>query len=309
MKKKHNLKAHIYAKLEYYNPNQSAKDRIAVSMIEEAEKSGKLKPGDIIVEMTSGNTGIGLAAVAASKGYKSQIYIQGGVSEERFKSIRAFGAEAIKFEDEPHIQDALKKNMDFNAATEVLRLEYFEKHDELCYVRQVANPENPGVHEKTTGPEIWDDTDGKVDLLVATVGTGGTITGTGRYLKLQNPDIKVVAVEPSKESVKTDDNPDAKEITGVHRFVGIREEDKSVILDEELLDETIDVRTEESYEAARELARIEGILVGTSSGTAVYAARKLAERPENEGKNIVVILPDSGLRYLSTDLFEDTESR
>ena len=301
----HNLKAHIYAKLEYFNPNQSVKDRIAAAMIDEAEKSGKIKPGDTIVEMTSGNTGIGVAAFAASKGYKSRIYIQSEVSEERFKSIKAFGGETIKFEDEPHIKAALEENNDFFSAIESFRHEVLDKEENVHYVRQAANPENPGIHERTTGPEIWEDTDGNVDLFVASVGTGGTVTGTGRFLKSKKPEIKVVGVEPAVESVKNDEHPDAVEITGIHRFVGIREKEKPEVLDETVIDEVIDVQTDVSNKTVRELAKTEGILVGTSSGTAVYAATQLALRPENEGKNIVVILPDSGLRYFSTDLFDE----
>ena len=301
----HNLKAHIYAKLEYYNPNQSIKDRIAAAMIDEAEESGKIKPGDTVVEMTSGNTGIGVAAFAAVKGYKSRIYIQNDVSEERFKSIKAFGGEAIKFEDEPHIKAALEESNDFFAAIEKFRFEVLDKEENVHYLRQSANSENPGIHERTTGPEIWDDTDGNVDVFVASVGTGGTVTGTGRFLKSKNSEIKVVAVEPAIESVKNEEHPDAVEITGVHRFVGICEKDKPDVLDEAIVDEVIDIQTDDSVKTVRELAKTEGILVGTSSGSAVYAASKLAQRPEFEGKNIVVILPDSGLRYLSRDLFDE----
>lgn len=304
--KKHNLEARILVKLEYYNPNQSVKDRIAYAMIDDAEKKGLLKPGYTVVETTSGNTGIGLAAIAAAKGYKFRVYIQDNVSEERFKVIKAFGGQAIKLSDEPVIAKTLAEtNGDFVAAIKTLREEVLSKEENIYFVDQTANPANPGIHEATTGPEIWEDTDGKVDILVANVGTGGTVSGTGKYLKSKNPDIKVVAIQPGPNSIPSDSNPEPEEITGVHKFEGIPNERIPSTMDLGIYDEKAEVETLEAYAAAREIAKTDGILVGTSSGAAIHAATVLAKRPENKGKTIVAILPDTGLRYLSTKLFEE----
>ncbi len=304
--KKHNLEARILVKLEYYNPNQSVKDRIAYAMIDDAEKKGLLKPGYTVVETTSGNTGIGLAAIAAAKGYKFRVYIQDNVSEERFKVIKAFGGQAIKLSDEPAIAKTLAEtNGDFVAAIKTLREEVLSKEENIYFVDQTANPANPGIHESTTGPEIWEDTDGKVDILVANVGTGGTVSGTGKYLKSKNPDIKVVAIQPGPNSIPSDSNPEPEEITGVHKFEGIPNERIPSTMDLGIYDEKAEVETLEAYAAAREIAKTDGILVGTSSGAAIHAATILAKRPENKGKTIVAVLPDTGLRYLSTKLFEE----
>lgn len=304
--KKHALKAKILVKLEYFNPNQSVKDRIAAAMIEDAEKKGLLKPGYTVVETTSGNTGIGLAAIAASKGYKFRVYIQDQVSEERFKAIRAFGGETIKLSEEPAIAKVLQETGgDFIAAIKALKEEVLSKEKDIFFVDQTSNPANPGIHEKTTGPEIWEDTDGKVDILVANVGTGGTVSGTGRYLKSQNPDIKVVAIQPGPGSLPSEKNPEPEEITGVHPFEGVPAEWVPSTMDRTVYDEKFEVETIEAFRAAREAAKTDGILVGTSSGAAIYAALKVAQRPENEGKTIVAVLPDTGLRYLSTNLFNE----
>lgn len=301
---KHGLEARILVKLEYYNPNQSIKDRIALAMVEDAEQKGLLKPGYTIVETTSGNTGIGLAAIAAAKGYKFRVYIQDNVSEERFKVIKAFGGETIKLSEEPAIAKVLAAtNNDFVAAIKALEEEVLSKEKDIYFVNQVGNPANPEIHRKTTGPEIWEDTDGQVDILVANVGTGGTVTGTGKYLKSRNPDIKVVAIQPGPGSLPSETNPAPEEITGVHAFEGVPEERVPPVLDKSVYDERFDVETLEAFEAAREVARTDGILVGTSSGAAIYAATQLAKRPENKGKTIVAVLPDTGLRYLSTNLF------
>lgn len=303
--KKHNLQAKLLVKLEYFNPNQSVKDRIAYAMVEDAEKKGLLKPGYTIVETTSGNTGIGLAAIAAAKGYKFRVYIQDNVSEERFKVIRAFGGETIKFSEVPEISKTLEEtDGDFVAAIKVLE-GILAKEKDIFFVNQVANPANPAIHEATTGPEIWEDTEGKVDIFVGNVGTGGTVSGTGRYLKSKNPDVKVVAIQPGPGSLPSDDNPEPEEITGVHPFEGIPKERVPETFDATVYDEKFEVETYQAYEAAREAAKSDGILIGTSSGAAIYAATQIAKRPENKGKTIVALLPDTGLRYLSTNLFEE----
>lgn len=303
--KKHGLKAKILVKLEYYNPNQSVKDRIAYAMIEDAEKRGVLKTGYTIVETTSGNTGIGLAAIAAAKGYKFRVYIQDQVSEERFKVIKAFGGETIKLSEEPAIAKVLKETGgDFVAAIKALREEVLSKEKNIYFVDQVTNPANPAIHEATTGPEIWEDTDGNVDIFVASVGTGGTVSGVGRYLKSKKSDIKIVAIQPGPKSIPSDENPEPEEITGVHPFEGVPLERVPSTMDVSIYDEKIEVETYQAYEAAREVAKTDGILVGTSSGAAIYVATVIAKRLENEGKTIVVVLPDTGLRYLSTNLFQ-----
>ena len=304
--RKENLQAKILVKLEYFNPNQSVKDRIALSMIEDAEKRGVLKPGYTIIETTSGNTGIGIAAIAAAKGYKFRVYIQDNVSQERFQVIRAFGGEPIKLSTVPVIAEVLEEtNGDFVAAIGALRERVLAKEENIFFVDQTANPANPGVHEATTGPEIWNDTDGNVDILVANVGTGGTVSGTGKFLKSKNPDIKVVAIQPGPNSIPSEANPEPEEITGVHPFEGVPAERVPSTMDLNVYDEKVEVETIEAFRAAREVAKSDGILIGTSSGAAIHAATRLAERPENEGKTIVAILPDTGLRYLSTNLFNE----
>ena len=306
LEKKLGLEAKVIVKLEYYNPNQSVKDRIALAMIEEAEKSGKLKPGFTVVETTSGNTGIGLAAIAAAKGYKFRVYIQDQVSEERFKVIHAFGGETIKLSEDPTIAKVLgETGGDFVAAIKALKEQVLDKEENIFFVDQCSNPANPGIHEKTTGPEIWNDTDGNVDILVANVGTGGTVSGTGKYLKSKNPDLKVVAIQPGPDSLPSEANPAPEEITGVHPFDGIPAERIPSTMNLNIYDEKFEVETIDAYKAARAAAKSDGILVGTSSGAAIHAAVQLAKRPENKGKTIVAVLPDTGLRYLSTNLFNE----
>ncbi len=304
--KHHDLGAAIIGKLEYFNPNQSVKDRIALSMIEDAEKSGRLKPGDTVVETTSGNTGIGLAAIAAAKGYPFRVYIQDQVSQERFQVIHAFGGTTIKLGDEPVIAKTLQDTGgDFIAAIKALKEDVLSKEDHICFVDQCSNPANPAVHKRTTGPEIWEDTDGEVDILVACVGTGGTVSGTGAYLKEKNPNVKVVAVQPGPNSLPSPGKPvPDEEITGVHPFEGVPENLIPSTLDRNIYDEWIAVEALDAFEAARDAALKDGILIGASSGAALFAAKQLAERPENKGKKIVVIFPDTGLRYLSTNLFK-----
>ena len=304
--KKHGLQAKILVKLEYYNPNQSVKDRIALAMIENAEKKGLLKPGYTIVETTSGNTGIGLAAIAATKGYRFRVYIQDQVSQERYQGIHAFGGETIKLSEEPAIAKVLEETGgDFVAAIKALREEVLSKEKDIFFVDQVSNPANPAIHEATTGPEIWEDTEGKVDIFVANVGTGGTVSGTGRYLKSKNPGIQIIAIQPGENSLPSEENPEPEEITGVHPFEGIPVERVPQTMDLQIYDEKFEVETIEAYRAAREVAKTDGILIGTSSGAAIHAATQLAKRPENEGKTIVAVLPDTGLRYLSTNLFNE----
>lgn len=302
---RNNLDAAIYAKLEYFSPTNSVKDRIALAMIEDAEKSGALKPGDVVIETTSGNTGNGVAAIAAVKGYKVRIYMQDGVSEERTKAVKAYGAEIIKFTDIPELKKVLEEtNNDFVAFIKELRILLEKEGKKYVFINQIANPENPNAHYRTTGPEIWRDTEGDVDILVVCVGTGGTVSGAGKYLKEKNPNIKIVAVQPGPNSIPDPENPHPKEITGVHPFINVPESRIPDTFDRNIYDEAFEVETPQAYETAREVAKSDGILVGTSSGAALYAATQLAKRPENKGKKIVAVFADTGLKYLSTDLFE-----
>lgn len=298
------LQAKVLVKLESFNPNQSSKDRIALQIIEDAERAGKLKPGQTIVETTSGNTGIGLAGIAAAKGYKFRAYLQDQVSEERFKVIEALGGETIRYSTLPEVKKVLEEeNGDFVAALRALK-EVLRDDKTIFYADQCYNISNSDAHKLTTGPEIWEDTDGKVDIVVISVGTGGTITGVGSYLKEKNPNIKIIAVEPGPNSRPSDDNPHPEEITGAHAFTIVEPEFIPDTLDQSVIDEIAEVETTEAYVAARAFAREEGLLVGTSSGAALHYAKKIAKQPENRGKNIVVIATDTGLRYLSTNLYK-----
>lgn len=283
-----NLHAKLFAKLEYFNPAGSTKDRAALSMVDEAEKCGKLKKGSVIIEPTSGNTGIGLALVAAARGYRLIIVMPDSMSVERRKLIAAYGAELVLTDGALGMSGAIAK------AEELAR----EIPDSFI-PDQFANPANALAHKLTTGPEIYDDLDGKVDIFVAGVGTGGTITGVGEFLKSKNPDIKVVAVEPKDSPVLSGGK------AGAHGLQGIGANFVPSLLNTEIYDEIITVSTDEAYEMSRLIGKKEGVLVGISSGAAAYAAVSLARRPENMGKNIVVLLPDTGDRYLSTDLFAE----
>ncbi|MBS5661036.1 MAG: cysteine synthase A [Clostridiales bacterium] len=286
--KKNGLEATILAKLEYFNPAGSVKDRIAKAMIEEAEASGKLKPGATLIEPTSGNTGIGLAAIAAAKGYKIIITMPETMSVERRNLMKAYGAELVLTEGAKGMKGAIAK------------AEELAQTIPGAYIPgQFVNPANPQAHRSTTGPEIWEDTDGQVDIFVAGVGTGGTITGVGEYLKGKNPGVKIVAVEPSASPVLS------QGVAGAHKIQGIGAGFVPDTLNTGVYDEIIPVENEAAFEAGRAIARAEGILVGISSGAALWAATELAKRPENKGKTIVVLLPDTGDRYLSTPLFSE----
>lgn len=281
------LKAHVFAKLEYLNPAGSAKDRVGLSMINDAEKRGVLKKGSVIIEPTSGNTGIGLAAVAATRGYRTIIVMPDNMSKERITLMKAYGAELVLTDGSLGMSGAIERAQ-----------ELAESIENSFIPGQFVNPANAQAHYDTTGPEIWADTDGMVDVFVAGVGTGGTITGTGRYLKEQNSAVRVVAVEPDTSAVLSGGKK------GAHGLQGIGAGFIPEVLDTGVYDEVMTVSTEQAYEAARLMGRREGVLVGISSGAALHAALLLAGKPEYEGKNIVVLLPDTGDRYLSTPMFD-----
>ena len=285
---KKNLSAKIYAKLEYFNPAGSVKDRIAKKMLDEAEKSGALKPDSVIIEPTSGNTGIGLAAVAASRGYKTILTMPETMSVERRNLLKAYGAQIVLTEGAKGMKGAIEKAKEIADST---------PHSFIP--GQFTNMANPAAHVETTGPEIWEDTDGKVDIFVAGVGTGGTLSGVGKYLKSKNPNVKIVAVEPATSPVLS------KGVAGPHKIQGIGAGFVPDTLDTKIYDEIIPVENEDAFETGRFIARNEGVLVGISSGAALYAATVLAKRSESKGKIIVALLPDTGDRYLSTPMFSE----
>ncbi len=288
IEKKYNLEATILAKLEYLNPAGSVKDRIAKEMIEDVEKKGLLKEGSTIIEPTSGNTGIGLAAIAAAKGYKLIIVLPETMSVERRNIIKAYGAEIVLTEGSKGMPGAIAKAK-----------ELAEEIENSFIAGQFVNPANPEAHRKTTGPEIWNDTDGKVDAFVAGVGTGGTVTGVGEYLKEKNPDIKIYAVEPASSPVLSEGK------SGAHKIQGIGAGFVPDILNTKIYDEVIKVENEDAFALGKEIAKTEGVQVGISSGAALFAAIEWAKKPENKGKTIVALLPDSGDRYYSTPLFTE----
>lgn len=288
IEKKYNLKAKILAKLEYFNPAGSVKDRIAKAMIDEAEASGKLKPDSVIIEPTSGNTGIGLASVAAARGYRIIITMPETMSVERRQIIKAYGTEIVLTEGSKGMKGAIAKANEL--AAEI---------PGSFIPGQFVNPANPAAHREHTGPEIWEDTDGAVDIFVAGVGTGGTLTGVGEYLKSQNPNVKIVAVEPATSAVLSTG------VAGAHKIQGIGAGFVPDVLNTSIYDEIITVSNEDAFATGKAIGKNEGVLVGISSGAATFAAIELARRPENEGKTIVVLLPDTGDRYLSTPLFAD----
>ena len=288
LEKELKLEARILAKLEYFNPAGSVKDRIAKAMIDDAEAKGALKPGSVIIEPTSGNTGIGLASVAAARGYRIIIVMPETMSVERRQLMKAYGAELVLTEGAKGMKGAIAK------------AEELAKEIPGGFIPgQFVNPANPAAHKATTGPEIWEDTDGQVDIFVAGVGTGGTITGVGEYLKSQNPNVKVVAVEPATSPVLS------KGTAGAHKIQGIGAGFVPAVLDTKVYDEIIPVENEAAFAIGKKIGKTEGVLVGISSGAAVWAAVELAKRPENKGKTIVALLPDTGDRYLSTPLFAD----
>lgn len=288
IEKKKELKAKLYAKLEYFNPAGSAKDRVAKSMLDEAERAGCLSPDTVIIEPTSGNTGIGLASVAAARGYKVVIVMPDTMSQERRTLMRAYGAELVLSDGKLGMAGAIQKANELAA-----------EYPDSMIAGQFENPANPKAHRETTGPEIWNDTDGEVDIFVCGVGTGGTVTGVGEYLKSRNPEILVVAVEPRTSAFLSTGK------VGAHGLQGIGAGFIPQVLNTDIYDEIVTVSDAEAYETARMIGKTEGVLVGISSGAAAWAAIELAKRPENEGKKIVVLLPDAGDRYLSTDLFSE----
>lgn len=290
LQKSNEISARLLAKIEYLNPAGSIKDRTALGIIRYAERGGKIKPGDLLVDLTSGNTGIGIAAIATAKGYRTKFYLRDTISEDKINILRQFGSEIVLIDNDELLEPGVLQRV-----LDRIRSE----NPDAYYTGQRSNPANPAIHFETTGPEIWRDTDGAVDILVSTVGTGGTISGTGRYLKEKKSSLRVILVEPTADSVPSIDNPRVETIEGVHKVTDIEENVLPENYDKTVVDEIIAVTTEQSRRAAVSVAREEGFLVGTSSGAAIAAALQVAKRQENAGKTIVAVLPDSGERYLS----------
>lgn len=303
--KEHDLKANVYGKLEYFNPSGSIKDRAALNMILKAEREGKIKPGDTIVENTSGNTGIGLAAFAAAKGYKLKLVLEPGQSIERQQIFKAYGVDVKLYTDFPEFNEAI--------ANGTFSLEFFfdmlqryaDSQPNHFFINQLVNDANPDAHYTTTGPEIWEDTEGKVDILVGLCGTGGTINGTGRYLKEKNPDLKIYVAQPSDDSFKSPANPDANTIDGVVTFSRSPENTVTDFVKAIPYEECFDIKADDAYATGRSLLKSDGIFLGQSAAAALNAATILAKREENAGKNIVVMMADNGFKYLSTNMYKE----
>ena len=299
------LNARLIAKLEYFNVNMSSKDRAALRIIEDAEKDGRLKRGDTVVETTSGNTGISLAAICAARGYDFLAYMQDGVTSERYSNINAFGCRTVSFTEIESVRDAMKKSGgNFMTGLNALKNELRDKEG-IFYTDQCFNASNPEIHRETTGPEIWEDTDGTVDIIVGSVGTGGTISGIGQYIKSVNPSVEIVAVEPEADAMPHPDHPERDVIDGIERISDVTPDEIPGTVDFSVIDRIVSVSAEDAYKAVRYVARKDGVLLGSSSGAAIHAAIDIAKEEKNSGKNIVVIAPDTGLRYLSTNLFKE----
>lgn len=299
--------AHLLAKLEFFNPTGSVKDRAALSMIRAAERSGQLAPGGTIVEQTSGNTGIGLAAFAAARGYKMEIFLERGASLERRLILQAYGARLLDYKDATGERpDAVRDHpwVEPDREATLAEIAAYCRRTGAYFNNQAANPANPDAHFRTTGPEIWQDTGGKVDVLVCMAGTGGTGSGTARYLRSCNPALQVVLVQPHPDSRLTPEHPDVQIIDGVLPAYGVPQSELSDYLTPAWSDEYIDVRTEEAYATAHEVLRAEGLFLGTSAAAALHAAVQVGRRPENAGKNIAIIIPDNGMKYLSTPMYQ-----
>lgn len=299
--------AHLLAKLEFFNPTGSVKDRAALSMIRAAEQSGQLAPGGTIVEQTSGNTGIGLAAFAAARGYKMEIFLERGASRERRLILQAYGARLLDYKDATGERpDAARDHpwVESDREATLAEIAAYCRRTGAYFNNQAANPANPDAHFRTTGPEIWQDTGGKVDVLVCMAGTGGTGSGTARYLRSRNPALRVVLVQPHPDSRLTPEHPDVQIIDGVLPAYGVPQSELSDYLTPAWSDEYIDVRTEEAYATAHEVLRAEGLFLGTSAAAALHAAVQVGRRPENAGKNIAIIIPDNGMKYLSTPMYQ-----
>lgn len=306
---KHGYNAHLMAKLEYFNPTGSIKDRAALNMIKAAERDGVIHPGDTIVEQTSGNTGIAIAAFAVPRGYHVEIFLERGASLERRLMLEAYGAKLRDYKDALGIKTSEEKQAGWQEPERETTLKEIEEYcrtqpGNFYFINQVINTNNPDTHIQSTGPEIWKDTDGKVDILVCMAGTGGTALGLSTFFRSKNPNIQIVLVQPHPSSRITPEHPDVAIIDGVMPFHDVPEEDITDFISKDLYDECFDVKAEEAFAVARELVLTDGLFMGTSSAAALYAAGKLAERPENAGKNIIVIMPDNGMKYLTTAMFQ-----
>lgn len=309
---KHGYSSHLLAKLEYFNPTGSIKDRAAMNMIKAAERDGIIHPGDTIVEQTSGNTGIALAAFAVPRGYRTEIFLERGASPERRLMLEAYGAQLRDYKDALGIKTSEEKNSGWQEPEREATLKEIEQYcrkqrGNYYFINQVKNTNNPDIHIQTTGPEIWQDTDGKADILVCMAGTGGTALGLSVYLRSKNPSIQIVLAQPHPSSRITPEHPNADIIDGVMPFHNVPEEDITDFISNDLYDECFDVKSEEAFAVAQELVLTDGLFMGTSSAAALYAAGKLAERPENAEKNIIIIMPDNGMKYLTTLCFKRRE--